>query len=206
MYPEAISPETGDILAKLSRTEIANNFYLAGGTALSLQLGHRKSIDLDWFSKADFSGADLKKELASLGNFELNSEAPGTINGLLDNVRLSFFHYDYDLIFPFIIFQNVNLADERDIAAMKISAISYRGRKKDFIDLYFLLQKYSLKELIGFFEKKFKDIKYNNLHILKSLAYFEDAEEEPMPIILKPAGWEEVKERIRKAANDFLKN
>ncbi len=197
MRSESISQETKCVLGKIAKSDIAKNFYLAGGTALAIQLGHRQSIDLDWFSKSPFSNSDLKKELASLGNFRLDNEAVGTINGLLDGVRVSFFYYDYGLLFPFILFEGVNLADERDIAAMKIDAISSRGSKKDFVDVYFLLEKYQLPELVSFFEKKYSGIKYNKLHILKSLIYFNDAEDEPMPRMFKRIEWRKIKEKIK---------
>ena len=199
MHLETISSETKRILAKIAKSKIAREFYLAGGTALALQLGHRQSIDLDWFLKYPFSNSEIKKGLAALGKFQLDNEAEGTINGLLDGVRVSFFYYDYDLLFPLVNFEGANLADERDIAAMKIDAVSSRGSKKDFIDLYFLLERYKLEELIGFFEKKYADIKYNKLHILKSLIYFDDAQDEPMPIMLKQTEWNKVKEKIKEA-------
>ncbi|MEK7161153.1 MAG: nucleotidyl transferase AbiEii/AbiGii toxin family protein, partial [Patescibacteria group bacterium] len=101
-------------------------------------------------------------------------------------------------------FENAKLADERDIAAMKIDAVSSRGSKKDFVDLYFLLEKYSLPELIDFFEKKYSNIKFNKLHILKSLTYFEDAEKEPMPEMLKQANWDSIKKKITLETNKFL--
>lgn len=95
--------------------------------------------------------------------------------------------------------------DERDIAAMKIDAISSRGSKKDFIDIFFLLKKYSLEEIIEFFEKKYSEINYNKLHILKSLVYFADADNEPMPIMIQSIGWVEVKKDIEKKVNTWLK-
>ena len=199
MHLETISSETKRILAKIAKSKIAREFYLAGGTALALQLGHRQSIDLDWFLKYPFSNSEIKKGLAALGKFQLDNEAGGTINGLLDGVRVSFFYYDYALLFPLVNFEGANLADERDIAAMKIDAISSRGSKKDFIDLYFLLERYKLEELIGFFEKKYADIKYNKLHILKSLIYFDDAEQEPMPMMIKQVDWDKIKEKIKEA-------
>ena len=94
------------------------------------------------------------------------------------------------------VLEKIGSADERDIAAMKIDAISSRGSKKDFFDIYFLLKKYSLQELIDFFEKKYSGIQYNKLHILKSLVFFEDAETEPVPVMLQDANWEEVKKGI----------
>ena len=183
-------------MEKIGQSNIGKKFYLAGGTALAIKLGHRQSIDLDWFSRENFSNTDLKKELSGLGDFVLDNESEGTINGSLDQIRVSFFCYDYSQLFPLIQFERINLADERDIAAMKIDAISSRGSKKDFIDLYFLLEKYSLLELIDFFETKYKGIKYNKLHIFKSLVYFDDAENEPMPVMTQKAEWEKIKERI----------
>lgn len=169
---------------------------MAGGTALALQLGHRQSIDLDWFSGQDFSNEKIKKNLVLLGNFKLISEENGTIHGALDEIRVSFLHYGYNLLFPLIKFENINLADERDIAAMKIDAVSSRGSKKDFIDLYYLFKKYSLAELIGFFEKKYKNIEYNKLHILKSLSYFDDAESDPTPVMVQDIEWGAIKKVI----------
>lgn len=204
MYPESIDKQTRSVLAKISATHIAKDFYLAGGTALALQLGHRGSIDLDWFSQQKFSNLEIEKTISGLGQFEVTGESEGAIHGSLDNVRVSFFHYDYKQLFPCIRFENINIADERDIAAMKISAVSQRASKKDFIDIYFLLGKYRLSELIDFFEQKFSGIKYNKLHILKSLAYFEDAEDDPMPIMIKPINWESAKEKIRTDTNQLL--
>jgi hypothetical protein len=109
------------------------------------------------------------------------------------------------LLFPTIAFEGIQLADERDIAAMKLDAVSSRGSKKDFIDIYFLLKKYSLAELFDIFEKKYAAIKFNKLHILKSLSYFENAEQEPMPVMLESVPWEEVKKKIVMEAGQILK-
>ena len=204
MYKEAINKSTERVLAKITG-KIEGDFYLAGGTALAIQLGHRLSIDLDWFSANDFSRNTLRETLSGEGHFELTEEEEGTMHGLLDDVRVSFLRYPYPLLFPLVEFEGSSLADERDIAAMKLDAVSSRGSKKDFIDIYFLLEKYSLSELLEIFEKKFAAIKFNKIHILKSLSYFEDAESEPMPIMLKPVLWEEVKKKIVAEANQILK-
>lgn len=206
MYSETISPKTKRVLEKIGSGFLVRDFYLAGGTALALQLGHRQSNDLDWFSEQDFLNEKIKKSVALLGNFKLLSEEKGTIHGTLNEIRVSFFYYNYSLLFPLIKFEGINLADERDIAAMKISAISSRGSKKDFIDLYFLLEKYPLTELIDFFEKKYKEIEYNKLHIFKSIIYFNDAENEPMPIMIKKVEWETVKEKIKAEVKKIISN
>lgn len=206
MHPESIDEKTAFVLEKIGENNISADFYLAGGTALALQIGHRQSIDLDWFSRLEFSNQQLKERLSAMGNLKLINEAPDTINGLLDNVRVSFLRYDYEQLFPLVPFGKINLADERDIAAMKISVASSRGGRKDFIDLFFLLKKYTFEELLNFFEQKYKNIEYNKLHILKSLTYFDDAEEEPMPKMLIQTDWPTVKKTLQTEADKFLKN
>lgn len=196
MYRETIAPETFRVLEKISKQSFVQDFYLVGGTALALHLGHRESIDLDFFSAKDFVLEKLKKDISAIGQYLLTNEEKGTLDGMLDDVKLTFIQYEYPLLFPFVDFNGVKLADERDIACMKIDAISSRGSKKDFIDLYFLLEKYSLQELLSFFEQKYSHIKYNKLHLLKSLAYFDDAEDDVMPKMRKDVSWDAVKEKI----------
>jgi predicted nucleotidyltransferase component of viral defense system len=202
---KAIKNETKRVLEKIAQSGVADYFYLAGGTALAMHLGHRESIDLDFFSDEDFLTSEIKEQVSRLGNFELTAEEKGTVHGVLDGVRVSFLKYRYSLLFDLIDFEKIKLADERDIVAMKIDAISSRGSKKDFIDVYFLLEKYSLNEMIGFFEKKYSSVKFNKLHILKSLTYFEDAEKEPMPVMIKKdAEWLDIKNKISNEVKKFL--
>jgi hypothetical protein len=186
MFEQSISRETRLVLEKIARSGLTHGFYLGGGTTLALELGHRQSIDLDWFARGDFSNGALKEKLAGLGKLAIIGEEDGTLNAVLDGVKLTFLCYRYPLLFPTVEFESVRLADERDIAAMKIDAASSRGSRKDFVDLYFLLKKYMLAELIDIFERKYEGIEYNKLHILKSLVYFEDAGNEPILII--PSG------------------
>lgn len=147
----------------------------------------------------------LKKEIATLGEYQLTNEADGTLDGMLDDVKLTCIRYEYPLLFPLVDFDGVKLADERDIACMKIDAISSRGSKKDFVDIYFLLEQYSLSELLLFFEQKYSHIEYNKLHLLKSLAYFDDAaEEDVMPKMLKDVRWDTVKGKILEEAKKLI--
>lgn len=206
MFKESINQKTRPVLEKISQSDLVERFYLAGGTALAIALGHRESIDLDWFSQDDFSNQAIKAQLSKLGVFQIIGESEGTVNGLLDNVRVSFLRYQYKLLFPLVAAGKIKLADERDIAAMKIDAISSRGSKKDFIDIFFLLKKYSLAEMIGFFEKKYSGINYNKLHLLKSLVYFADADKEPMPIIIRTIDWKKVKQDIQAKVKAWLKS
>lgn len=205
MHKQTLAKKTERVLEKIAGSGISEDFYLAGGTALALEFGHRKSDDLDWFSAKQFSNDRIKKRLSEIGAFELTSEESGTIHGVLDEVKVSFLEYGYGMLYPFIRFENANLADERDIAAMKIDAMSSRGSRKDFVDIYFLLKKYSISELIGFFEQKYKNIQFNKLHILKSMVFFTDAEAEPMPVMVEQVNWEEIKRTIQAEANSMLK-
>jgi hypothetical protein len=196
MHPETIDEQTMRVFEKIKKLDILKAFYLAGGTALAIEFGHRKSIDLDFFSKENFSSAELKKLLPEIGKVVVIGEEDGTLHCTVDGVKVSFLRYEYALLFPLVEFEGVLMADERDIAAMKIDAISSRGSKKDFFDLHVLLKKYQLQELVGFFQKKFNNIQYNMLHILKSLTFFADAEDDPMPMMLVDERWEDVKKVI----------
>jgi len=206
MYKQAIDEHTERVFRTLALLDEAKKFYLAGGTALALQLGHRLSVDLDCFSQEDFSNNAIKRRLALAGNFSVSGEEEGTIHGVLDEVKVSFLYYPYKLLFPLLSHEGLALADARDIVAMKLDAVSSRGTKKDFFDMYALLQIYSLEELLSFFEKKYTNIQYNRLHILKSLVYFQDAQEDPDPMLLgemKNVSWEEVQEKLRTEAYRF---
>ncbi|HAS00106.1 MAG: hypothetical protein US57_C0011G0046 [Candidatus Moranbacteria bacterium GW2011_GWC2_37_73] len=205
MYHETIDEQTMRVFEKIKKIDILKSFYLAGGTALAIELGHRKSIDLDFFSKENFSPVELKKLLPEIGSVVVVGEEDGTLHCTIDGVKVSFLRYEYELLFPLVEFEGVKMADERDIAAMKIDAISSRGSKKDFIDLYILLKKYELRELINFFEKKFNNIQYNMLHILKSLTFFEDAEGDPMPMMFALENWDVVKKVIVEKVLEFEK-
>jgi len=205
MHPETIDEQTMRVFEKIKKLDILKAFYLAGGTALAIEFGHRKSIDLDFFSKENFSSAELKKLLPEIGKVVVIGEEDGTLHCTIDGVKVSFLRYEYALLFPLVAFEGVLMADERDIAAMKIDAISSRGSKKDFFDLHILLKKYQLRELVGFFQKKFNNIQYNMLHILKSLTFFADAEDEPMPMLLVDEKWEDVKKVIVEKVMEFEK-
>lgn len=205
MHAETINKRTKYVLEKIKTCEFTKDFYLAGGTALAIQLGHRESVDLDFFSRKLFSVSEMEKKMPLIGKYILDKKDERTLDGSLDGVKISFFHYDYSQLFPFLDFDNIKLADERDIACMKIDAVSSRGSKKDFIDLYFLLEKYGLSEIISFFEQKYSDIKFNKLHIFKSLTYFDDAEDEPMPIMIRSVDWEKVKKKMAEEVEKITK-
>lgn len=155
MFEKTISKQTKNSLEELSNLEIVKQFYLAGGTAMALQLGHRTSLDLDFFTKKNFSEEKLISVLKDKGKFKLNKKEEQTIHGIFNGTKVSFIYYPYPLVYKVNKFLGVNLADVKDIACMKLDAVATRGSKKDFIDLYVLFKDfYSLEKILIIFKKK----------------------------------------------------
>lgn len=206
MHEEALTQNTKSILESLDRAGLIKDFYLAGGTALALYYGHRFSIDLDWFSENFSYSPDFRKKLSELGKLGIDNEGEKTFNGVLNGVKISFFEYSYPLISAKIHYRgDIYLASRPDIAVMKLEAVARRGTYKDFLDLYFLLQEYSLDDLLSFLREKFVGIEYNETHLLKSLTYFKDAEKGEFPEMIKKVKWGEVKKTVVSAAEQYMK-
>ncbi len=175
-------------------------FYLSGGTALALQLNHRQSEDLDFFSQRDFKPERLLSQLRSFGQISQSEIAPNTLNLYLDGVKLQFLAYPYHLLEKLVSWQKLRLSSVLDIALTKLITISQRGSKKDFIDLYFILDRFDLGKLMVLLNQKYPQVNYNQIHILKSLTYFQIAENQPMPrLINKDLEWSELKQKIIEA-------
>jgi hypothetical protein len=177
----------------LAGRSVLEGFYLAGGTGLALRFGHRRSVDLDFFSEAEFSAADLAAKLRGLDGLGDIEVSPGTLHLVLRRVKVSFLHYPYPPLFLASRFETLAIADSRDIACMKLSAIASRGSRRDFVDLYVAAKAYGLGEILEWFDKKYAATPHNRVHLLKSLTYFTDAENEPMPNMLAPLDWSAVK-------------
>ncbi|MDO8303054.1 MAG: nucleotidyl transferase AbiEii/AbiGii toxin family protein [Sedimentisphaerales bacterium] len=178
-----------------------SSWYLAGGTALALQTGNRKSVDLDFFlPKKDF---DEKKLLAHfIGNKDwvTDVEDKNTIYGRLMDAKISFIAYPFFVPKqPTLQHESVQVLDQLDIAVMKITAISQRGRKRDFFDLYWCAHHVEpLIDIVKRLKVQYPDIAHNFHHLLKALVYFEDAESDPNPEIYFKATWKGVKAFFRK--------
>jgi|SRR3989344_3897498 len=193
MFTAALYPNTKKVLALLAKEDFIKQFYLAGGTALALQLGHRRSIDLDFFSTQAIKSDNLAEELAKLGNFTVQQKDDKTLIGELNKVRVSFFYYPFNLLKPARDYI-VKLADPVDVGLMKITAIADRGSQKDFIDLFKICQEIiNLKDLFNLLPKKFASVKYEPYYLIKGLTYFKDAEGMPWPDMLQSINWSEIK-------------
>jgi len=193
-HPEVISPAVARTAGTLGTLPALRDFYLAGGTALALYLGHRRSVDLDFFSSKPFNEDALIATLKGLPDLAVISKAPQTVYLHISGTKVSFIGYDYPLLFPLAQFHSLAVADVRDIACMKLSALASRGSRRDFVDLYVVAQQYGIPQLLDLFQKKFAQANYNLLHVRKSLTYFADAEQEPLPDMLVPLSWEEIKQ------------
>jgi Nucleotidyl transferase AbiEii toxin, Type IV TA system len=192
-YENTIAPTTRHVFSKLAQQSWIPEFYLAGGTALALRLGHRVSVDLDLFSQSEFHEGDLILRLRNLGKLEVFQKAPQSVTGTLDSVKVSFLGYNYPLLNNGDTWEGITVASLEDIACMKLDALASRGTKRDFIDVFFIAKKIPFPHLIRLFEKKYSGVRFNLLHLKKSLIYFEDAESETMPNMLVPTTWLDVK-------------
>lgn len=174
---------------------IIKSFYLAGGTGCALHIGHRRSQDFDLFSPVDFDIYALQNALRNLGDFVADYSDAGTLVGRLNGTKIGLFHYAYPLLEPTEDFLGVRVGSLVDIGCMKIDAISSRGTKRDFVDIFFVHKSLGLdlKALFAHFERKYGPTGFNRHHVLKSLVYFEDADKEPEPEMLADFSWAETK-------------
>ena len=195
MFREILTHEQQTVLELLSRIAEIQTFYLAGGTGLALHLGHRRSRDFDFFRPKEFRPQDLLNHVREAGEIELLQEANGTLTILLRGVPTSFFHYRYPLLRPLHDTPwGIGLAHRADIAAMKLAALSGRGSRKDFVDLYFCCREgMSLENILELFREKYHGLAVDSYHLIRSLTFFDDAEAEVMPEMLREATWEQMK-------------
>jgi len=199
LHNEILTPIQADIARKLGAVATQFNCYLAGGTAVALYLGHRRSEDFDWFGAApDVAVAAIVSaiEAADL-ELDVTDIAPGTLLGRIQGVKVSFFEYPYHLLDPTVEWPegHARMASLRDLAAMKLLAIAQRGSRKDFVDIYELLRAGAdLKDMLVDFRVKFGV--QETISVLRGLVYFDDAEREPMPTMLVPISWTDLKDRL----------
>ena len=197
MHPKVIGADGWAVVRKLVRAERTSEWLLAGGTGLALQLGHRLSEDLDFFRTAPFQPEDLAIALTRAGRVQVQARSTGTLHTSIEGIRVSFLFAQAPLLFPGTAYRGLVLADPRDIAVMKVIAIGGRGSRKDFIDLFFFLRSGgSLEAVFEMVRRRFAGIDFNEYHLLRSLTFFEDAETEPIPRMLRRVAWRDVKETI----------
>jgi predicted nucleotidyltransferase component of viral defense system len=211
LYLQILSSKQQRILEKLSFTKDLK-LYLAGGTALALQIGHRTSIDFDFYTKEHFKKGELvklfKDNLEKEYSLKVLRDFDDTFEIQIDNLHLSCFYYPYSLIDKLVEIDNIQIASVKDIAAMKIVAISQRGKRRDFIDIYYLIKKMGLAKILSLTQKKYPEFDYYNG--LRGLLYFVDADKDKEAARIKifdnDFSWKKVKEFIKRQVFDFQKN
>jgi hypothetical protein len=211
MFENALTEKTKKLLQKIGPVMSEESFYLAGGTGLALQFGHRISEDLDFFKEASFNAeillSLLKRRVDTVSDVVME---PGTLLVLLDGVKCSFFFYEVPLLYEKVDFESIKIAEWRDIVSEKVKTISQRNSKKDFLDVYFAIgsSRLSIEEVVALFRRRFESTKLNLYHTLRSLTYFEDADKEPDPVPSEghPFHWGEVKSFFLKNVKEFERN
>ncbi|MDR2968765.1 MAG: nucleotidyl transferase AbiEii/AbiGii toxin family protein [Tannerellaceae bacterium] len=198
LHIETVEPHTLDLLKRLMRDEILSGFNLVGGTSLSLQLGHRKSIDLDLFSFSDFSGSELKNYLTNnYSDFIPGRENAFTLISEIEGIKVDFIRYGYPLVKDLINEDGIRLYSKEDIAAMKLSAISQTGlRLKDFVDIACLSTEFSLNQMLDLYSEKFNNDGLT-LHLIRALSYHEEIDHtNKVDIINGLYSWKSIQKRL----------
>jgi predicted nucleotidyltransferase component of viral defense system len=196
IFLEVLTADQQEILPKLAFLK-KQNFYLAGGTALALQISHRTSVDFDFYTKKDFQPEEIYEQFQKQENRKILLSSITEKNTLLlelNDISISLFTYSYPLVGNLIKTQHFDLASLEDIAAMKMIAIVQRGTKRDFTDFYFLIKKIGLENIFNYAKKKYPG--FNEYLALQSLTYFKDAEIESNDRnikLLKPFNWKNAK-------------
>ena len=194
LQTQTASPKLLELLKKLMQDDYFNGFDLVGVASLALQIGHRNSVDIDMFGNREIDTDLFEKKLKLFGKVEITQSTKNILISSINDIKVDFVNYKYPLLQETKIIDSIRLASKEDIAAMKLNAILGRGSRKDFIDLYFLLKHFSLRQMFEFFKKKYAE--GSEFLVYKSLTYFEDADSQPQPKMFKPFDWELCKQKI----------
>jgi Nucleotidyl transferase AbiEii toxin, Type IV TA system len=197
--PFIISLQTFLLIQQLQDIDGLKDFYLVGGTALALQLGHRNSIDIDLFTQNDFTGEEIADLLNAKFSFTTTLSRKNVMLAVVNKIKTDFIKHNYPLLFSPITEEGITFLSKEDISAMKIHAIIQSGKRlKDYIDIYFLLEHFSMQQMLDFFTGKYS---YSNAMIaMKAINYFDDIDENiDPPKLLKPLKLQQIKQRIQEA-------
>ena len=198
---QTIEPATLDLLKNISEIPVFSSHRLVGGTSLALQCGHRISVDLDFFSTEQFDHEEILFNLKSIGKIEIVSKSKFINCFFINDIKVDFVSLPYQWLEEPMIEDSIRLAGIKDIAAMK-PAITNRGSKKDFIDIGLLIEQLGLTQMLTLYRQKYPD--GMEMMVLRSLVYFQDAEDQSDPVMLIPYNWEEVKKLILNETKKYI--
>lgn len=201
LHYETIEPNTLELLKKLQALPVLSKSRLVGGTSLALQLGHRKSVDLDLFGDVECDHQELIDELSSCGSL-IQLKASANINiFVINGVKVDIVNYRFPWLEDAIVEDGIVLARLQDIAAMKVNAVIGRGTRKDFIDLAHIMKVYTLPQVLHFYFAKYPEA--SMFLAAKSMAYFADADMDPMPYMFTNESWNDIKAYISKQYEEY---
>lgn len=206
LFTNTVASDTLELLKNLQAETVLKDFHLVGGTALSFYYGHRKSIDLDLFTQHDFDVNELLEFLEQNYNFVADYFSMNTLKGSINGIKVDLLSHKYPVVGNVLTDNGISLLSIGDIAAMKLNAIAGNGtRSKDFIDVYFILKQYSIKEILDFYKLKYTS--RNLLHAFKSLIYFDEISISDWPemILEKNLNLKELQKEITKKVKIFNK-
>jgi predicted nucleotidyltransferase component of viral defense system len=207
LHFETVKPHTLALLKELMAIKVLKQFNLVGGTALSLQLGHRISVDLDFFSHDSFENEYVIQNLTShfKTRFQLISRLQNKLGVFcfIDEVKIDICRHDGEFIGKIYEEEGIRMWELKEIAAAKVNAISRRATKKDFWDINELLNVFNIEEIAKFYQQKYNPMLA--IGVAKMVTYFDDAEESETPNCLKHKTWEVVKKEIFKKINNNSK-
>ncbi|MBQ4064316.1 MAG: nucleotidyl transferase AbiEii/AbiGii toxin family protein [Bacteroidaceae bacterium] len=196
LQTQAVEPRTLELLRELQKEPLMSSFNLVGGTALALRIGHRKSIDLDFFTKEEFDIVELREMLVKKYAMKVAFERGQTLKGFINGVMIDCIRFNYPHIAEPDIIDGVRLESVPDIIAMKLDAVSHNGtRIKDFVDIAVLSAQYSLDEMLQFYLAKYPNA--NVLMPVKSLVFFDDINfDESVVMINGLFDWKKIAQRL----------
>ncbi len=196
-----IDPGTLGLLKSLVQEPFLADNFLVGGTALALQMGHRFSVDLDLFTHSAFEAEPLLEAFQMKYNVQPLTVTNTIFIVVVEGIKVDCVHFKYPFAFPLLNMDGVRMADIRDIAPMKLDAVTKRGSKKDFFDMYYLFERFSPPQILEWYNQMFKHS--TSFHVIRSLTYFDDAEQTETPVVFdKKVTWAEVKKRMVQVVRD----
>lgn len=206
MHLECLTPAARRVLKAIAPVVTGRGFVLAGGTAAALQLGHRVSVDFDFFTDHSFTPDKILSAVSGLGlTAAVLQEEPGTLTVSIDGVKVSFFLYPYPFLEATSTLSGVHVAGLIDIASMKLIAMIQRGAKRDYVDLYFILQDIPFSRIAAHMMRRYGADRVNPVVIGKALVYFRDADADPDPVCLgKKKDWSAIKKYMADHVQQFV--
>lgn len=207
LYLESVDIQTLELIKELQAKEYLKEFFLVGGTALALHLNHRQSVDIDLFSNTAFDTNALLEAIQQDFNYQISLTATNTLKGSINSIKVDLIAHRYPYLNPPVTVSGIQTLSLPDITAMKVNAIVTSGqRSKDFIDVYYLTDLFTVESMVSFYKTKYSQD--NDTFLLKSLIYFDEVDLSDWPVMIKDRSlkWSTVKKKLSSLVLEYTKN